>query len=265
MNKKKIIIGISGKKQSGKTSLCEYLSMRLVLDSKKAQNDEYKKINLIQDEYGLIHLEDNEGNSLNVSKYAIDIKNTIANNIKTYNFADPLKKIICNQMLGLDINFLYGNDKQKNQYTQYDWDKMPLEVRKKYGDIDEPKTGKMTYREIMQVVGTDIFREMFYQDVWIDFTMNLINHVPNAKICFIPDVRFPSEVKSIVKNGGYVIRLSRSLYEDSHPSETSLDDYIFSQHKENAYLVDNSVMSIDEKNKIIYKLFKENILSKYNW
>jgi hypothetical protein len=111
----------------------------------------------------------------------------------------------------------------------------------------KPRSDYITGREIMQVIGTDIFRQMFDENIWVNATFNQI-HRNNPDIALIADVRFPSEVNAIYEQGGYIIRLTRSMYEDKHSSETALDDYDFSQIADRAYVLNNQDINIGEKN-----------------
>ena len=73
-----------------------------------------------------------------------------------------------------------------------------------------------------------------------------------TELAIVPDIRFPNEVKAIQKAGGKVIRLTRSPYEDSHASETSLDNY-----KEFDHVINNKDMTIDETNMELLKVLRE--------
>lgn len=267
-----IIIGVSGKKQSGKTSLCEYLQYWL-----KLFFDEDYRMKLSQDEKGEITLHEAQ-TLLSLPKTAFREK---ANKIsKIYNFADPLKKLVCHQVLGIPLKNLYGTDEDKNQLTEFIWENMPDNIAFAYSDKKEvlireypeaafpirdsqyitvPRKGRMTAREVMQIVGTDLFRKCFSDNVWVDATFRTIENDANKPelVAFIPDVRFPSEVDAIINHGGYIIRLSRSLYQDSHPSETSLDDYDFEALADRALIVDNTNLAINEKNEVVVKWMKQ--------
>lgn len=124
--------------------------------------------------------------------------------IKIYNFADPLKHDICMKILGLTHDQCYGDDEYKNQITDIEW---------------EGK--KLTAREVMQFVGTDIFRKM-KQSVWANTTINKIaEEKPNLAI--IADCRFPNEVQAVKDAGGIVIKLTLNPFNSDHNSETALD------------------------------------------
>lgn len=226
MENRTLIIGASGKKQSGKNTMCDGL-------------EEWIKV-----KYG--------------------------ENCKTYSFADALKEKVCMEVMGLTREQCYGSDEDKNTLTSYTWERLPYEVREEnhlgYEQLSTwswmhkilPK-GQMTAREVMQVVGTDIFRKYFDDSIWVNATFRSIQK-ESYPFALISDVRFPSEVEGIVKENGFVIRLLRDVCEaDSHSSEKALDDYDWESVKKNAFLVDNSEMSIEEQNRAVCKIINEEI------
>ncbi len=201
----KIIIGVSGKKQSGKNTLCDCL------------------FNIFSEKYS-------------------------SGDVLTLSFADALKQKVCKGALGLTEEQVNGTDEQKNSLTIYRWDNLPDDIRSEY-----KSTGLMTAREIMQVVGTDIFREYFDNDIWVNATLRDIEQ-SDAKVILISDVRFPCEVTSLLDEGAHVIRLLRDVCEvDAHSSETALDDFDFI--RENCIIFDNSCMNIEEQNRQTITLF----------
>ena len=160
---------------------------------------------------------------------------------KIYSFADPLKAVCC-QILGLDPKQCYGNNDDKNSLTELLWENMP---RSRTGKRTPVKTGKMTAREVLQYVGTEIFRQMD-DDVWVKATLSRIEK-EEPQLAIISDVRFPNEVEGIQAAGGKVIKLLRAPYADGdqHPSETVLDD------KPDDYfdaIIDNRHSQIDKNN-----------------
>jgi hypothetical protein len=158
------------------------------------------------------------------------------NGAKIYNFADPLKKDICMNILGLTYDQCYGDDVSKNQYTEVYWN-----------DI------KLTAREVMQLVGTDIFRKM-KKDVWASSTINKIQN-EQPKLAIIADCRFPNEVEAIKNAGGLVIKLNRNPYNSDHASETALDEINYSPSNFD-FIVYNENMSIPEQNNTILRFLK---------
>lgn len=156
---------------------------------------------------------------------------------KIYNFADPLKRDICMNILGLTYDQCYGDDIDKNTPTDVFWN------------------GKnLTAREVMQFVGTDLFRKM-KQDVWASATINKIKK-EQSPIAIIADCRFPNEVDAIKDIGGLVIKLNRNPYNSDHPSETALDAPGYNQENFDI-VVNNDTITIEEQNQIILKFLTE--------
>jgi len=229
---KKIILGISGKKQSGKSSLSSFI--------KKTYDT------------GL----DNE------------------DEIAIVSFADELKTLLI-RLLGLKETQCYGSDEEKNSFVNYFWDNLPDNIREMYfnkvittesessGHIErytknELRSGPMTARELMQVFGTDIMRNMFDSNVWINATFRAIESLPQ-KIIIIQDVRFKTEIQKIISyTNGYIIRLFRSVENDVHFSETQLDDFDFSLLGFRCLLLDNTNLNINEKNDRAVDYLNEN-------
>lgn len=156
---------------------------------------------------------------------------------KIYNFADPLKKNICIDILGLTYEQCYGSDDQKNQLVDCYWDHHQLSAR-----------------EVMQIVGTDIFRRM-KQNVWSDAIIRHINK-ENPSIAIIADCRFPNEVETIKNAGGIVIKLTRNPYNSYHASEMALDPNQYDQANFDL-IIDNENLSIGEQNEKIIKYLKD--------
>lgn len=79
-----------------------------------------------------------------------------------------------------------------------------------------------TYRELLQLYGTDLGRNYFGPDIWVDA---LFSGWDGTENWIITDVRFPNEVEAIQARGGIVIRVIRPDMpnEDTHESETALD------------------------------------------
>lgn len=158
-------------------------------------------------------------------------------NIKIYNFADPLKQDICMNILGLTYEQCYGDDIDKNTLTGIHWDNKEL-----------------TAREVMQFVGTDIFRKM-KNDVWASATINKIQK-ESPKLAIIADCRFPNEVQAIKDVGGLVIKLTRNPFNSDHQSETALDWHNYN-HNNFDVVVTNHLLSIPHQNEVIYKFLKK--------
>lgn len=160
--------------------------------------------------------------------------------IKIYNFADPLKQDICKNILGLTHEQCYGSDDQKNELTNNYWDDKQL-----------------TAREVMELVGTDIFRKM-QQNVWADATMKKIRD-ENYDLAIIADCRFPNEVEAIKKSGGLVIKLNRNPCNSQHSSETALDPSRFDNRQFDIVIYNNELTISDQIYAILKFLNKKGI------
>jgi hypothetical protein len=92
--------------------------------------------------------------------------------------------------------------------------------------ISKIKHHQMTVREVLQLVGTDCMRDNLHQNVWVNSLF--ANYQEDSK-WLISDTRFLNEAKSIKDRGGIILRVNRQLESNtnSHPSETSLDEYNF--------------------------------------
>ena len=81
-------------------------------------------------------------------------------------------------------------------------------------------------RGLLQRFGTEVGREMFGEDFWVDYALNSI---PDGAKAVIADVRYPNEADAIRKLGGKVVRVRRNgvVAANEHPSESALNDYEF--------------------------------------
>jgi hypothetical protein len=232
------IIGISGKKQSGKDTLANFIKAYVFARNNRTNTFQQK-------EDGKIIWDRN-----NDFKENVDYKFEPSwNLVKIYSFADSLKEF-CVNVLGLHKEQVYGSDADKNSFTKYEWDRMPLSIRFKYrkkNSLSIFRIGHMTARELMQVIGTDIGRKMFSESIWVNATIAKIKR-EKPEIALIRDVRFKSEIEAILKNEGYIIRLERKISNDNHPSEIDLDNYDWNCISEKCLVVHNEMCSIHEKN-----------------
>jgi len=83
------------------------------------------------------------------------------------------------------------------------------------------KKQEMTPRLLMQLIGTDCFRDIIHPNTWVN---SLFNKYTKDSKWVIDDVRFNNEYEAITKNEGIIIRVNRDIDHDSHRSETELDN-----------------------------------------
>lgn len=205
------IIAIAGRKQSGKSTSCDFIKST-------------------------------------INKTDPDLS------AKIYSFADPLKQDICINMLGLTYEQCYGSDDDKNTLTNLLWTDMPG-----YNPDSLSLKGYMTARQVMEFVGTNIFRTM-KDTVWVDATLNKIKQ-EKLDLAIVADCRFPNEVMAIKNAGGFVIRLDYNPFNSYSDSEIALDEHLFDWTQFDL-IIKNSVMTIQQKNaEILNFLSDKGILS----
>lgn len=266
------IIAFAGKKQSGKNTACNFIMAQQLYQAgicKEAALNQYGDI-IVSDILGDKHP---EFDMVPLTEEFVDAK-TLFNNFqvcKTYALADALKRIAID-VLGLPENKVYGSDKDKNSKTHLRWENMsgvttdlaviPSKeivaetsgrlghyydyVDSQIGRLVYHKPGKMSIREVLQYVGTEIFRKM-YDTVWVDTLIRRIEN-DNPKVALVCDVRFENEMKLLKKNGAIIIGLLRnSKSRDKHASEQINFDLCDE-------VLDNSSMSIMEQSQAISQI-----------
>lgn len=224
------IIAVSGRKQSGKTTIGNFI-VSLFLSNMGVS----KEIKI--DETGDIKLSDLYGNKTYNritprNKFKNDfvvssLYDKLDKHIKIYNFADTLKQNVCMDIFGMSYEQCYGSDEDKNSMTDLSWDGKQLSAR-----------------EAMQLIGTDLCRKL-KNNVWINATMSLISK-EKPGLAIITDCRFPDEVTAVKKAGGRVIRLTRNIHNSEHISETVLDKQNYDWNNFD-YILDNQTLSIYEQ------------------
>lgn len=244
-----MILGISGRKQSGKTTTGNF-----IISLKLAELGVADKIDI--DKQGRIVVSDLFGDTNYAGVLDVSIrKNDFMLNklyevldpyIKVYSFADPLKQDICMNMLGLTYEQCYGSDEDKNSPTEIMWESIP--------GLNSGRIGPMTAREVMEVIGTDIFRKI-KQNVWVEATLRKIEK-EKSQLAIIVDCRFPNEVNSIIETSGKVIRLTRNPFDSDATAEKALDRDVYDWSKFN-YVCQNDEMSIYDQCMDIQKFLQE--------
>jgi len=120
----------------------------------------------------------------------------------------------------------------------------------------------MTYRDLLQRLGTEAMRNGLHENVWVNalfadyhFNIEKDEQMPNW---LITDCRFPNELEAVKTHKGItikVIRDSGNTVGTTHASETALDDYT-----EWDYVVDNNGSIEDLKTQVFSILEKESLL-----
>lgn len=250
--KKQIVIVLSGRKQSGKTSTCNYIAAKMLnYQSEQMGTKARFTINPIGE------LDATIGGK--VVPFPAD--ELLKRGIKLYSFADPLKEF-CINVWGATYEQCYGTDAQKDSIIPHLlWDNVPLENRpfteqranvsagqlspaymNKYFVDRIYKTGPMTGRELMQWFGTDICRKL-YHDIWAHGTYTKIKN-EGYRLALVTDGRFPNEITLGGEVNAKTLRLLRAVKEDNHSSETALDNFPMEGY---SAVLDNCTMTLKQQ------------------
>lgn len=152
---------------------------------------------------------------IGLSGYAQVGKDTVADYlVEKYgfikvSFADPIRealykldpKVRVGEMVGASLS---------NAVDHMGWE----EVKKLSSDT----------RELLQRLGTEVGRDMFGKDFWVN--QGLLRAKEHANVVFA-DVRFENEADAIRANDGQVWRITKPGHSpvNNHPSEVALDNY----------------------------------------
>lgn len=92
---------------------------------------------------------------------------------------------------------------------------------------DEAKEMYPEVRGLLQRMGTEVGRDLFDQNFWVNLAMKDIK--ANGGNVVITDCRFPNEALAVRQIGGQLWRIERPGTQavNTHPSETALDDEKF--------------------------------------
>ena len=167
-----MILGISGKKQAGKTTIANIIYGNMLLKNKLIFD--YN----ISEKGKLIINTTNANGDKGWGEFDIERKDeefieyahyNIWPFVKLYNFAEPVKDM-CINLFGLTYEQAYGTNKQKEEKLKHLlWKNMPRsKVSRK-----APK-GEMSAREFMQFFGTEVMRKI-HPDVWANACLNKIS------------------------------------------------------------------------------------------
>jgi hypothetical protein len=136
-------------------------------------------------------------------------------------FADKVKEATAN-LLGLDLE-LIEKYKQLEDIPQLYIEGNGEDSPGNHIAISHPLN--LSVRNILQRMGTEVGRNMFGQDFWLQQALSPnIDH--SKKVIVVTDVRFDNEAEWIKNLGGYIWRIERESnnLEDSHSSEVPISD-----------------------------------------
>ena len=277
-----MIIGLSGKKQSGKDTTGKIIN--ILANSPHLNNVgvlEYLRKNVLTD------------TDWQIKKFADKLKDIVClligctrEQLEDETFKNtPLESWgeiyhVCLDTVESEILYTFTTSKEAAEMAT------EIDLDFDFVDLTYVKSEIMTPRLMMQFMGTECGRNILHPNIWVNSAMSDYKptYVPNDKYWRIgygwalvgtrdfvevpqedleplypnwvfTDMRFPNELES-VKKKGIVIRVERDTDgpEDNHISETALDDAIFD------YKIHNQGTMDDLINRVREILIKENII-----
>ena len=181
-------------------------------------------------------------------------------------FAGPLKQLL-SETFEIHLSFFTGGDLKEQPYLNIVLDavavKRLIDHAKAFYPITESQATRailnapnaiiQTPRQLLQIVGTDIFRNHISKEYWLNV---LKAQVTSTADYVIDDCRFPNEIEVIQGLGGYIIGIERLSLKnkDLHISEqidfTQVDFKIKNKYSKEVYIDD-----VDN----IYQLIKQEL------
>lgn len=86
---------------------------------------------------------------------------------------------------------------------------------------------RMTARRALEYIGTEVFRNGFHPDIWLNITFGIIQRMCNVQYVFVSDTRFLNEAQAIADRNGDIIVVYRN------PEDLVLTDAICKTHVSN--------------------------------
>lgn len=196
-----MIIGIIGKAQAGKDSICKII----------------QALDIYSSDYGKTPI-DFVKECLTGSRLdELELFRDITSKWEKHSFAEKLKECAA-IILGCNVEF-FEQGEFKNQIIPWLTENIQTLSADGFGEFD---TVPITVRKFLQKFGTEVGRNID-NDLWIKV---LFRDYSIKSSWIIPDVRFPNEANAIKEKGGILIRVERTTTSnDTHPSETALDNY----------------------------------------
>jgi hypothetical protein len=161
---------------------------------------------------------------LGLSGWARNGKDTVADHLiskygyERISFAAPMKEALYRLNPKITINNVVST---------------PIRIGVDIYGWDDLKTHGPEVRELLQRFGTEVGREMFGEDFWVNAA---IDSIEDGSRVVVSDVRYPNEADAIKKLGGEVWRVVRPGFgaANGHASEHALNNYKFD------YILDNN-------------------------
>lgn len=237
-----MIIGIIGYSESGKDTVAKMIQYYFACKNHKISFSLNECINGVSDN--------------NKDKVPFNLHSYIQerSNIKIKKFAWKLKQV-CALLVGCNPED-FENEDFKNKL-------LPSEFQPSTSEAFKP----ITYRILLQVVGTEAMRNNVHTNVWVNALMSdykalnpekassALTHLDYRDCDFpnwiITDVRFPNELESIKKRDGLIFRINRSNLDLTkskyqHESEKHFHNFDYDALFENNSSIDALYNQVNE-------------------
>lgn len=150
--------------------------------------------------------------------------------VNTYAFADRIKNV-CIELFDLNYDDCHGPSENRSRNTNWYWHECNDKLIKQF---DANPHDPITVRELLQIIGTEIFRKHFSDKIWIKLIKKDIMS-SDDQVSIITDVRLKRELQSIKEWGGYTIGIKRpqSYETPSHKTEKEMEEMF--ENPDNAF------------------------------
>lgn len=217
-----MILGVSGKKQSGKDSICKII----------------QALDIYTEDYGT-PIDFVKECLLTARLDELELFRDITSRWEKHSFAEKMKECAA-IILNCSVES-FEQENFKNQVIPWITEDVQTLTADGFGEFNAVP---ITVRKFLQKFGTEVGRSID-NDLWVKalFQDYVINQYPEYATTddgrriaigmntiepnwIIPDVRFWNEAEAIRKRKGILIRVERDTYlSDAHSSETGLDTY----------------------------------------
>ena len=149
---------VSGKVEEDRNTICNYILCELA--NKRIGKERY----FVKGKGKKNYIQDKENADKILDEQALELF-TYSHSAKIYNPEQAAKKVVM-QLFDLDYSQCYGSDIDKAINTHVLWEKLPEDIRAKYGRLRKgltrrrPASGPMTSKELEHVFANEICAKM---------------------------------------------------------------------------------------------------------
>jgi hypothetical protein len=261
---KKLIV-LCGTKQSGKTS-----SAAVIMGYYLTQIGVIPNFNISPENDIYITHEDKRFD-FNIESQDPSFKNWLQDvvypHVKNVGFADTLKEVVSKQF-GIPEELMWGTNDEKNSPTHIELDNIrPLLSKKRKAEFAKTENRPVTVREMLEIFGTDICRQID-PECHIRSAFNNLEQ-SGTEIGIITDCRFANEFlycKNFKKRNKdikcFLVKMTRQPFTSSALSEQGLPEINLSQYD---MVFDNADKDFAVKSQEVINYFIEkNVLAVSN-